>query len=79
MGHAFASARPAIVPAKVLVVDDEAPIRDLVRGYLRREQLESLTAEDGPSALDAVRRDRPDVVVLDLNLPGLDGIEVCRG
>ena len=78
MGNALASARPAIRPAKVLVVDDEAPIRDLVSGYLRREQLEPLAAEDGSSALDVVRSHRPDVVVLDLNLPGLDGIEVCR-
>jgi DNA-binding response OmpR family regulator len=65
-------------PAKVLVVDDEEPIRTLVRGYLEREGLEALTAADGPSAVEAVRREQPDVVVLDLNLPGLDGIEVCR-
>ena len=65
-------------PAKVLVVDDEAPIRTLVRGYLERERFGALTATDGPSALEAVRREQPDVVVLDLNLPGLDGIEVCR-
>jgi DNA-binding response OmpR family regulator len=64
--------------ARVLVVDDEEPMRDLVRGYLEREQLEPLTADDGPSALDMVRRLAPDVVVLDLNLPGLDGLEVCR-
>jgi DNA-binding response OmpR family regulator len=78
MGNAVASAPADIRPAKVLVVDDEAPIRDLVQGYLRREQLEALVAEDGPSALEAARRDHPDVVILDLNLPGLDGIEVCR-
>jgi DNA-binding response OmpR family regulator len=65
-------------PAKVLVVDDEEPIRTLVRGYLEREGLEALTAADGPSAVEAVRREQPDVVVLDLNLPGLDGLEVCR-
>lgn len=78
MGKALAAARAEIRPAKVLVVDDEAPIRDLVEGYLRGERLEALAAEDGPSALAAVRRERPDVVVLDLSLPGVDGIEVCR-
>jgi DNA-binding response OmpR family regulator len=64
--------------ARVLVVDDEEPIRTLVRGYLERERFDALTAADGPSALEAVRREQPDIVVLDLNLPGLDGIEVCR-
>jgi DNA-binding response OmpR family regulator len=78
MATGSVSARPRITPARVLVVDDEEPIRDLVRGYLQREQFEALLAADGTSALDAVRRERPDVVVLDLNLPGLDGIEVCR-
>jgi DNA-binding response OmpR family regulator len=78
MSSAVASPRAGARPASVLVVDDEPPIRDLVRGYLRREQLDALVAEDGPSALETARRERPDVVVLDLNLPGLDGIEVCR-
>jgi DNA-binding response OmpR family regulator len=64
--------------ASVLVVDDEQPIRDLVRGYLVREQMRVLTAEDGHAALDILRAEEPDVVVLDLMLPGLDGIEVCR-
>ncbi|HEX2882983.1 MAG TPA: response regulator transcription factor [Candidatus Limnocylindria bacterium] len=63
---------------RVLVVDDEPPIRELVRSYLAREGMEVSTATDGPSALEAVRAFRPDLVVLDLMLPGLDGIEVCR-
>jgi DNA-binding response OmpR family regulator len=63
---------------RVLVVDDEEPIRDLVRSYLVRDGMEVFTADDGPSALEAVRQVSPDVVVLDLMLPGLDGIEVCR-
>lgn len=63
---------------RVLVVDDEQPIRELVRSYLERDGLQVFTAEDGPSALEAVRRLGPEVVVLDLMLPGLDGIEVCR-
>lgn len=64
-------------PVRVVVVDDEAPIRELVRSYLIREAMEVHLAEDGPSALETVRRVRPDVVVLDLMLPGMDGIEVC--
>ncbi len=64
--------------ARVLVVDDEPPIIDLVRGYLEREGYAVLAAADGPAAVAAVRADRPDVVILDLMLPGLDGIEVCR-
>jgi DNA-binding response OmpR family regulator len=63
---------------KVLVVDDEAPILELVRGYLEREGFEIETATDGLAAVDAVRASTPDVVVLDVMLPGLDGIEVCR-
>jgi DNA-binding response OmpR family regulator len=62
----------------VLVVDDEQPIRELVRSYLRSERMEVITAEDGLSALEAIRQHAPDVVVLDVMLPGLDGIEVCR-
>lgn len=65
-------------PALVLVVDDEEPIRELVRTYLRRERMDVITAEDGVAALEAVRQHAPDVVVLDVMLPGLDGIEVCR-
>jgi DNA-binding response OmpR family regulator len=63
---------------RVLVVDDEAPIVELVRGYLEREGFLVESAVDGPSAVDAVRASAPDVVVLDVMLPGFDGIEVCR-
>ncbi len=62
----------------VLVVDDEQPIIELVRGYLQREGYRVTTAADGPSGLEAVASAHPDVVVLDLMLPGFDGIEVCR-
>jgi two-component system alkaline phosphatase synthesis response regulator PhoP len=62
----------------ILVVDDEANLIDLVKGYLEREGFVVVTASDGPSAVDAARALRPDLVVLDLMLPGFDGLEVCR-
>jgi DNA-binding response OmpR family regulator len=65
-------------PARILLVDDEAPILDLVRGYLERDGFQVVTAADGPAGLAAVRASDPDVVVLDVMLPGLDGMEVCR-
>ena len=65
-------------PSRVLVVDDEVPILELVRGYLERDGFEVDTAADGQAGLAAVRAGNPDVVVLDVMLPGLDGIEVCR-
>ncbi|MEW6583728.1 MAG: response regulator transcription factor [Actinomycetota bacterium] len=61
-----------------MVVDDEAPLARLVAAYLTREGFEVATAADGESALDVARSFAPDVVVLDLMLPGIDGIEVCR-
>ncbi|MDO8484434.1 MAG: response regulator transcription factor [Candidatus Limnocylindrales bacterium] len=63
---------------RVLVVDDEAPIIELVCGYLEREGMEVIAASDGQVALDLIRERAPDVVVLDVNLPGLDGFEVLR-
>jgi DNA-binding response OmpR family regulator len=72
------SPTPATRPTRVLVVDDEPPIVELVRGYLEREGYEVLSAPDGPRALELARAASPDVLVLDVLLPGLDGIEVCR-
>lgn len=69
---------PSGVRATVLVVDDERNIVDLLDGYLALEGYDVHAAFDGPSALDLVRELKPDVVVLDVMLPGLDGIEVCR-
>ncbi len=65
-------------PGRILVVDDEVPILELVRGYLERDGFVVDTAADGPTGLAAVRAGNPDVVVLDVMLPGIDGIEVCR-
>ncbi len=62
----------------VLIVDDEPPIVELVRGYLDRDGFAVNVAVDGPSALVSARAEPPDVVVLDVMLPGLDGLEVCR-
>ena len=63
---------------RVLIVDDERKIVQLVAGYLHQAGFETLTAYDGRSALDLVRRERPDLVLLDLMLPEIDGLEVCR-
>lgn len=62
----------------VLVVDDEPIIRDTVSLNLRREGIHVLLAETGPDALTVMTSSRPDVVVLDIMLPGMDGLEVCR-
>lgn len=62
--------------ARILVVDDEKSIVDLVTAYLRREDYEVRTATDGPSGLKAARAFNPDLVVLDVMLPGMDGLEV---
>jgi len=61
---------------KILVVDDEQNIVDLVSAYLRQENYEVYTAMDGPGALKAARAYKPDLIVLDVMLPGMDGIEV---
>lgn len=65
-------------PATVLIVDDDEAIRELVRGYLERDGLHVLESADGEAALALVREGHPDVVILDLMLPGIDGVEVCR-
>jgi DNA-binding response OmpR family regulator len=62
----------------ILVADDETNLVELVRDYLEREGFTVASAGDGPSAVEAVRTERPDLVVLDLMLPGFDGLEVCR-
>ena len=61
---------------KILVVDDEPNIVNLVTAYLRQEGYEILTATDGPSGLKTARAFQPDLIVLDVMLPGMDGIEV---
>jgi DNA-binding response OmpR family regulator len=66
------------VAPRVLVVDDEAPIRLLCRVNLEAEDMTVLEAADGPSGLEAARRERPDVILLDVMMPGLDGWRVAE-
>lgn len=63
---------------KILVVDDEANIRQLVRFNLEKEGYTILEAEDGLACLELARREKPELIVLDIMLPGKDGLEVCR-
>lgn len=65
-------------PFRVLVVDDEKPLAEVVARYLVRDGYEVELAFDGPAALQRARELDPDVVILDLGLPGLDGLDVCR-
>jgi DNA-binding response OmpR family regulator len=65
-------------PARILVVDDDANVAEVVARYLEREGFEVETVGDGRDAVDRALSDPPDLVVLDLMLPGIDGLEVCR-
>jgi DNA-binding response OmpR family regulator len=79
--------RPAAISAaagqrpgrsRALVVDDEPGLVEIVSAYLSREGFEVDAAADGEQAIELARRTRPEVIVLDLGLPGIDGIEACR-
>jgi DNA-binding response OmpR family regulator len=63
---------------KILVVEDDATLLDTLEYNLKREGYSVVTADDGLLALDVARQERPDVIVLDVLLPSLDGFEVCR-
>ena len=63
---------------KILVIDDEPKIVEICRDYLKAAGYEVTSAEDGLRGLAAIRRERPDLIVLDLMLPGIDGLELCR-
>ena len=63
---------------RILVVDDELKIVRLVRAYLEGAGFRVVVAYDGQEALAVFRHERPDLVILDLNLPGMDGLDVCR-
>ncbi|GAB4465795.1 MAG: response regulator transcription factor [Anaerolineales bacterium] len=66
------------MPPLILVVDDEPKIARLARDYLEKNGFRVLTAGDGQSALTLARREKPDLIILDLMLPQIDGREVCR-
>ncbi|MFV0505037.1 MAG: response regulator, partial [Lachnospirales bacterium] len=63
---------------KILVVDDEKPISDIVKFNLSKEGYEVFTAFDGEEAVEMVNEVEPDLILLDLMLPKMDGLEVCR-
>jgi len=64
--------------ARILIVDDEPPIVEVLAYNLKRENYQVVVARDGEEALAQARREQPDLVILDLMLPKLDGIEVCK-
>ncbi|MEJ5241368.1 MAG: response regulator transcription factor [Anaerolineales bacterium] len=66
------------MPPKILIIDDEPSILNLVSAYLRPEGFEVYTATDGPSGLKAARAYKPDLIVLDIMLPGMDGLEILN-
>ena len=66
------------MPVTVLLVEDERDIADLVRYHVEKAGMRLVHAADGGAALRLARAERPDVALLDLMLPGLDGLEVCR-
>jgi DNA-binding response OmpR family regulator len=67
-----------LTPTRVLVVDDEAPIRLLCRVNLEAEGMEVLEAADGLAGVEAARAERPDVILLDVMMPGMDGWQVAE-
>jgi two-component system phosphate regulon response regulator OmpR len=69
---------PPTRPHKILIVDDDARIRDLLRRYLSQEGFDVLVAEDGKSLTRVMLRETADLIVLDLMMPGEDGLSICR-
>jgi DNA-binding response OmpR family regulator len=63
---------------KILLVDDEPEILDICRDYLKASAFEVVTAKDGLQGLSAARREKPDLIVLDLMMPEMDGLDLCR-
>lgn len=63
---------------RVLIVDDEVVLADIIASYFKREGFDTQTSHDGLEAVETAKSMRPDLIVLDLMLPGLDGVEVCK-
>jgi len=84
LGDRITSPRPTLINGqwldmkKILVIDDESRITRLAHDYLEHAGFAVVTAADGPAALQVFRAEKPDLVVLDLGLPGLDGLDVTR-
>lgn len=66
------------MPKKILLVDDEPEILEICRDYLNASGYDVVTAKDGAQGLSAARREKPDLIVLDLMMPEMDGLDVCR-
>ncbi|MBM3118344.1 MAG: response regulator transcription factor [Chloroflexi bacterium] len=64
--------------SKILLVEDEAKVCELVKAYLAKDGYDVIIAADGKAAIEQAHRHKPDLILLDLNLPELDGLEVCR-
>jgi len=64
--------------SKILLVDDEPKVCDLIKAYLVKDSYDVIIAADGKTAIEQAQRHKPDLILLDLNLPELDGLEVCR-
>jgi two-component system alkaline phosphatase synthesis response regulator PhoP len=77
-GYSDADGRKGSPMTKVLVIDDEAPIRLLCRVNLEAEGMNVIEAADGPSGVDKAREEEPDVILLDVMMPGLDGWRVAE-
>jgi DNA-binding response OmpR family regulator len=78
MEHSLGSPSEHAQGYRALVVDDELPLAEVVASYLEREHFEAIVASNGVDAITIARELDPDVVILDLGLPGIDGLEVCR-
>ena len=66
------------MPATIVVIEDDRQIRLVVEGYLQKAGYRVLTAMDGVAGLALVERKQPDILILDVMLPGRDGLDICR-
>jgi DNA-binding response OmpR family regulator len=72
-----AKVRRSTMAYKIMVVDDEEPIRDLLKGFLERQGHTVVLASNGEEALISAEKESPQLIVLDVRMPGLDGIQTC--